>query len=277
MAPLQYRQTGPTDAEPVIFLHAGSYSGTMWIDIASRLTGLRCLIPDLPGHGGSQHQTLTSLEQAADSVAELIRATCGERPVTIVGLSFGGYVGLMLLARHPRLVRRAMLSGIHIGAIPKPQMMKLMAALMSPLIRLAWFRRKMAAPLGVTDPDIYSRADGSANVSAQTFRRVIGLVLMFDVYSLLPEIDVPTLIVAGENEHETILRALTEYQERMPNCVARIVPKMGHAWCNQDPDLFAGTVTSWVHDTLLPDPLRMPENQMLDQHSLHSKPTPEDP
>lgn len=242
----------------MILLRAGNYTGTMWADIAGRLQGVRCLLPDLPGNGGSQHIPLQSLEQEADAVAALIEETCATRLVTLVGLSFGGYVALHVLARHPHLVKRAMISGIHLGAIPNPRAMSVMAAVMSPLVQFGWFRRKMAAPLGITDPQIYSRADGSGNVFPRTFRQVINLVLRFNVHDLLPGIEVPTLMIAGAKEHETILHSLTEFETRMPACTARIVPGMGHAWCNQDPALFAATIAVWVAAASLPDTLRPP-------------------
>lgn len=243
---------GPAGGDPVMFLHAGSYSGTMWREIAKNLPGMRCLLPDLPGHGLSRNIKLRSLEQAADALAALIVDKYDSGPVHLVGLSFGGYVGLVLMARHPRLVRRSMLSGIHLGSIPSPRMMNLMAALMSPLIRLSWFRREMAEHLGVTDPEIYNRADGSANLSPRTFRAVLRLVSVFNVHELLPKINVPTLMIAGENEHSTIVESLYDFQRLMPDCTARIVPEMGHAWCNQDPCLFTQTVAAWLHRSTLP-------------------------
>ncbi|MEO0931824.1 MAG: alpha/beta hydrolase [Pseudomonadota bacterium] len=263
MRALYCTSAGAAQGEPVLFLHASSFSGTMWREITNRLPEFRCILPDLPGHGRSRHKDLVSLAQAADCIAERIVNAHGGRPVNIVGLSFGGYVGLMLIARHPELVKRAMLSGIHIGAIPNPRVMNLIAALMSPLIAVPWIRQRMAASMGVTDPRMLHRADGTANVTARTFRRIINLVSVFDVHNLLPQIVVPTLLIAGEDEHITILRSLHDYQRLMPHCVARTVPAMGHAWCNQDPDLFAEIVTAWVKGRSLPEKLMAPKLQLL--------------
>lgn len=160
---IYYTETGLETDTPVVFLHAGSYSGTMWADITTRLGGLHCIVPDLPGHGYSRPIELRSLEQAADEVATLIIHKFGERAVNVVGISFGGYVGLMLMARHPRMVQRAMLSGIHLDSVPNPWVMNLFAGLMSPLMRFRGCRRKMAAGLGVSDPHIYDRTDDAAN------------------------------------------------------------------------------------------------------------------
>lgn len=250
---IYYTELGRATGDPVLFLHAGSYSGTMWHDITSRLTGMHCILPDLPGHGYSRNIELRSLEQAADAVATLIANKYGGGPVNIVGLSFGSYVGLMLMARHPGMVKRAMLSGIQLGSIPNPRVMNLFAGLMSPLMWFRGFRRKMAAPHGISDPNIYDRTDGAANLTPRTLRAVLRLASVFDVHDLLPQIEVPTLMIAGGEEHSTIIGSLSDFRRLMPDCTVRTVPDMGHAWCNQDPDLFAQTVQAWVnHERLSP-------------------------
>ncbi len=248
-------EMGSPQGDPILFLHAGSFSGTMWHQIAGGLPEMRCLLPDLPGHGYSRNIELQTLAHAADTVAALLFEKPRHRPVHLVGLSFGGYVGLILMARHPQLISRAMLSGIHLGAIPNPRMMQCFAGAISPLIRLKWFRKRMAASLGVTTPEIYDRADGAANLSPRTLRRLLNLVSVFDVQDLLAEINVPTLMIAGEKEHPTILQSLSDFQHLMPQCTARTVPELGHAWCNQDPRLFTETVLAWVNRSPLPSQL----------------------
>lgn len=251
-------EVGDPHGAPVLFLHAGSYSGTMWRDIAERLPDMCCILPDLPGHGFSRDIVLHSLEHAADDVAALITGRYDGRAVNLVGLSFGGYIGLMLTVRHPHLVRRAMLSGIHLGAIPHARAMTFLAALMSPLIRFRWVRRKLAAPLGITDPTVFERADGRANLSPGTLRAVLRLVSVFTPHARLADINVPTLFLAGANEHATIVNSLGEFERRMPQATARVVPRMGHAWCNEDPDLFAETLRAWITNAELPGQLDRP-------------------
>lgn len=249
---LHYTTSGHRSDQPLLFLHAGTYSGTMWRDIAARLSGCHCIFVDLPGHGYSRGVDLVSLDQAADAVATVIKQDFGGTPVTLVGLSFGGYVGMTLMARHPRLVRRAMLSGIHMGAIPNARAMNVFAGLMSPLIRFRWVRRKLAAPLGITDASVIDRPDGRANLTPHTLRTVLRLVSDFDVQGGLSAIQMPSLMLAGGREHATILDSLRVFQEGMPNCTARTVPELGHAWCNQDPQLFAQTLDAWCAGHALP-------------------------
>jgi len=256
---LSCRETGSPTGECVLFLHAGSFSGTMWHDVAGRLPEFRCILPDLPGHGLSRDIELQSLTQASDRVATMIRERSGGGPVDLVGLSFGSYVGLLLMLRHPRLVGRAMLSGIHLGSIPNRVRTNLLIGLISPLFSFGWFRTRMAGSLQVSAHDILNRADGSANVSPQTLRTVMRLVSDFDLQDELPKIDVPTLVIAGAKEQATILDSLLDYRRSMPDCTARTVPEMGHAWCYQDPALFAETVRAWVGQAPLPHRLDVVE------------------
>ncbi len=253
---LYYTTSESNSDDLLLFLHAGNYSGTMWHEIASRLIGLRCIFVDLPGHGYSREVELISLEQAADAVASVIEQEFNGRPVNLVGLSFGAYVGLILASRHPHLIRRAMISGIHLGAIPNARAMNIFAAVMSPFIRLRWVRRKLAEPLGITDPHIIDRTDGQPNLSPRTMRTILRLVSVFDVEEKLPSIAVSTLMIAGGKEHPTIVTALHVFQDKMADCIAQTVPGLGHAWCNEDPQLFARTLQAWCDGNALPPGLK---------------------
>jgi len=238
-----------------MLLHGGSFTGRSWANVTERLPEWRCLTPDLPGHGESQHRPLVSLNAAADDLAELIEKRFDGEPLNIVGLSLGGYIGLSLMARHPRLVRRALLSGIHIGAMPYAGAMVVLMNLMSPFMASRWFRERNARMLGVTDFTLVSNSDGSANVSAATARAIGRLVAVFDVEETLGLIKTPTLAVAGGCEHASILHSLKTLETRMPDCVAKVVPGMGHGWCVADPDLFAQCVHAWFSGEALPQQL----------------------
>ncbi len=227
----------------------------MWCGIAGLLPEHRAVLPDLPGHGHSRHIAFETMEQAADVLAGTISEREFDQTVDIVGLSLGGYVGLRLIERHPHLVRRAMLSGFHICGMPNARMIRLVSNLTSPLMSIGWFRRKAAASLGMRDDSLMTDANGQPNATARTIRAVSGAAVGFDAGSALGEIETPTLAVAGGREHPVILKSLAELQQRMPHCVARIAPGLGHGWCAENPHLFADTVRSWIAGDRLPDEL----------------------
>ncbi|MEO9875256.1 MAG: alpha/beta hydrolase [Anderseniella sp.] len=248
-------QTGVADEQPIVFVHAGGFSGTMWREIAALLPDKNCVLPDLPGHGNSRNVPFDSIEGCADELAGFIKQQTFTGPVDLVGLSFGSYVGLLLMARHPHLVRSAMLSGFHVCGMPNPRLMKLMGYITAPLMQLRWMRRKNAQAMGLKDDSLTSDEQGNPLADVATVRRLLNEAVDFDAREILSAIDIPTLAIAGGKEHKTILKSLSLLQDRMPDCIARIVPGSGHAWCAEHPDLFAATVRSWVSSQAVPDRL----------------------
>ncbi len=250
-------QTGTADQKPVVFIHAGGFSGTMWREIAALLPDSNCVLPDLPGHGNSRHVPFESIEGCADELASFIGQQKFSGPVDIVGLSLGSYVGLLLMDRHPHLVSSAMLSGFHVCGMPNPRLMKLIGFLTAPLMQLSWMRRKNAQAMGLKDDGLTSDEQGNPLADVATVRRLLNQAVDFNAQEILSTIDIPTLAIAGGKEHKTILNSLTVLQDRMPNCVSYIAPELGHAWCAEHPELFAETVRSWTSSRALPDQLEI--------------------
>ena len=93
--------------QTVLFLHAYPLSGQMWADQKEALeaAGLRVLAPDLPGFGG-QPGRIETLREAAENLL----ATLPPEPLSVVGLSMGGYLTLELLAQAPERFRRVVLA-----------------------------------------------------------------------------------------------------------------------------------------------------------------------
>ncbi|GAA0470452.1 alpha/beta hydrolase [Parasphingorhabdus litoris] len=252
---LHYISRGNPEGLPVVFLHGGSFTGRMWLDIVDRMPEFYSIIPDLPGHGGSANRPLVSLEQAADDVADLITSLFNDRPIYLVGLSLGGYTSLQLLIRHPERIKRAVVSGVHAGGMPHARLMILATTLSSPLMRLRWFREKMVKMMGLDDYSLVSDKNGRPNANPKTMRAVGRLAAEYDVRERISAITTPTLLLAGAKEHPIILKDLALFQNDMQNCQAMQVPDMGHGWCGEDPELFANTVRAWLNEQVLPDPL----------------------
>lgn len=252
---LHYATRGDTDGSPIVFLHGGSFTGRMWLEIADMLPEFHSIVPDLPGHGNSADRPLVSLEQAADDVADLIKTLFDGRPVNLVGLSMGGYVSLQMLIRHPDLTDRAMISGVHAGAMPHPKLMILATTISSPLMKFQWVRKKMINMMGIDDHSLASEENGRPNATPKTMRSVGRLVVEFDVREQIASIATPTLLLAGAKEHTAIVDDLPLFRRDMQNCRTMQAPEMGHGWCGEDPQLFAETVRAWLNEEPLPERL----------------------
>lgn len=237
----------------ILLLHGGHFDGTMWSGVVAALPGARCHAPDLPGHGRRRAETFATLEAAADDVAERLRG--GRAPDLVVGLSLGGYVALTLAARHPALVPRLLISGVHAGAMPRRRAMRLAMRAALPFMRIAAVRRLSARAMGASDGRAIDAADGSSRVTLPTLRALAEAVIDFDGREALPRIAAPCLVLAGEEEQAFIRRSLPVFTDSMPACEARIVRGQGHAWNLSAPDLFARTVRAWLTGAALPKTL----------------------
>ncbi|MCV0425662.1 MAG: alpha/beta hydrolase [Roseibium sp.] len=237
----------------ILFLHPGGFDGRMWEEVAGLLPDFNCVCPDLPGHGRSRNIPVTDFADASDAVAE-VAAKTGASPVNIAGLSMGSYIGFHLMMRHSDLVENAVLSGFQHDRIEAPAIMRAMMHVSSWMMNSKRTREKMARSMGVSNIGLISH-NGRPNASAATMRKISRLALDFDVSNELSRVSTRTLVLTGEKEHPAVKASLPVFQERMPNCEARVIPKLGHGWLARDPELYCETLRAWFTDLTLPGQL----------------------
>ncbi|MGM4922860.1 alpha/beta fold hydrolase [Tardiphaga sp. 804_B3_N1_9] len=239
----------------VVFLHAIGTSGWMWQEQIEQLTDFDCLIPDLPGHGHSHDVRWRSCEQTADLVAEIIRKNVPSGRAHVVGLSLGACVGLTLLARHPSVVERALLSGINVLPLPNRWLIDAAAYAIAPLIKTRLFARLNARALNIPADRFEAYRQSLQPLSIRDFIGASHDASAFSLPANAAAIQTPTLLVAGEHEHPLILASMARLRQVLPNSQARLAKGVGHAWNGERPDLFAATVKAWCAQRELPDEL----------------------
>lgn len=114
------------EGRPVVFLHGWGMTPHAYLPGLHALAahGVQIIAPSLPGFGGSD--SLPLRQQGVTGVAEhiisLLQSLGVDRPVQVVGHSFGGGVGLRMAASRPWLVHSATLfapvGGAGEGAVP---------------------------------------------------------------------------------------------------------------------------------------------------------------
>lgn len=110
-----YVYTGGEDHQPsrdtMVFIHGAALDHTVWT-LFSRYwakSGYNVVSLDLPGHGLTGGQVLTSIEQNAEFVAGLLDQMGLAESVCVVGHSMGSLVALDLASRLSGIKRLAML------------------------------------------------------------------------------------------------------------------------------------------------------------------------
>ncbi|HEX7883382.1 MAG TPA: alpha/beta hydrolase [Afipia sp.] len=102
----------------VVFLHGAGFDHSMWALFSRWFShhGYSVLAPDLPGHGRSTGQLITSIAGMADWTIRLID-TAGAKKAGLVGHSMGSLVALDAAARYPDRISTLSLIGVG-GAMP---------------------------------------------------------------------------------------------------------------------------------------------------------------
>jgi 3-oxoadipate enol-lactonase len=108
---LAYTVLGSRDGEPWLLLHGLGSVGSSWLPVMSALRrDCRLVVPELSALGGTRAPGGgLGIRQGAERMAELIEAELGGRPVTVCGLSLGGWIAVRLALLRPDLVSRLVL------------------------------------------------------------------------------------------------------------------------------------------------------------------------
>jgi pimeloyl-ACP methyl ester carboxylesterase len=243
---------GSADRPAIVFLHGVAAAGWMWWRQVPAFPGHHCLSVDLPGHGRSRDIAWTGMADAADRVAEVIRQRTGTGRAHVVGLSLGGYVCLGLLARHPGIVERAVVSGVTVAPLTHRHMYAAQVRLTTALLRSRRLVDAQARALGLPAAARAAFAENVRLMEPRTYHRIAREVAGYTLPASLASARSPTLVLAGGRESDVIRRATEILPAVLPAAAGRLVPGVGHGWNVEAPELFNATVRAWIDDTPLP-------------------------
>ena len=196
-------------------------------------TKYRIVLIDLPGFGDSPLPVAASNDGGGWSTAdysERIHAWLEEAGISrciLVGHSFGGRVSVRLSARYPKLVQALILIGSHGLKRERPFKQELRVAFIKGLVSLAksidgvfgsrLFKHYLAPHFGSTD----YRAAGE-------LRKTLVKTVSEDLSSEAQSIDIPTLLLWGEDDTATPLDLARSFHRLIRNSQLHIFPHKGH-------------------------------------------------
>ena len=250
---VQIQETGP----PVLLVHGFPLDHNMWRMQVGRL-GRHCrmIAPDLRGFGRSQdvgHEStpeltdeteyalgssamVMTMEQYADDLAAVLDATHESQPVTLIGLSMGGYIAWQFWRRHRERLHSLVLCDTRAAADSDetrktrlensdrvlrdgtgflieqmlPKVMSSYSRARQPLLT-AEVRRAMekATPRGVA-------------------AALLGMAQRPDMTAELSQIDVPTLVLVGSDDMISPPEEMRGIAKKIPGASFEVIPRAGH-------------------------------------------------
>ncbi len=257
---LYYREAG--EGRLAVFLHGFPLDHSLWLDQLVGLAHVRhCVAVDLRGFGRSDPvvEPVLSMEMLADDVAEMIGAIGADR-ADVVGLSMGGYVALALWELRPQVVRTLTLIDTR-AAADSPEGREKRDRTIESLLTEG--REAMAVgtigSLLAAHPAAAVRARVRSMVEGTRYETMVAALLGMrdraDRAHLLPTIDVPSLVIGGEEDASCPPAQMRALAQAIPGARTVIVPGAGHLTPIERPapvnealiELFEGRKVVWKH------------------------------
>jgi pimeloyl-ACP methyl ester carboxylesterase len=257
---LRYLVAG--EGKSLVLVHGLGGAASNWLALAPLLLpGRRLVVPELPGHGGSERLPgKPGLGEFADSLA-LVVERAGVGAASFVGHSFGGAVALRLAIRRPDLVSELVLAGaagissatrraryaLAITALVQPgkriaPRRRLVAR--SALLRTLVFGRWGAADPSAFRPDVAESFLAGPAMHTDTTSAAHALVLD-DPRQELERVRCPCLLLWGARDTQLPIGDAFEYARRL-HAPLRAIADCGHLLIGERPEACADAIDSFL-------------------------------
>ena len=239
---------------PVALIHGFPHNRSLWApQVSGLLDRARCIAPDLRGFGESSRDGPFSIDQFADDIAQLMH-TLGISRAVFVGLSMGGYVAFSLWRRHRTLVRALVLADTRAGADSEEARAKRRA-----LIEVARTRGSGAVAdgqiTGMIGKTTREKRPGMIDevhrmLESASVEGIVGaleaMMARVDSTPTLATIDVPTLVVVGNEDVLTPPSESEIIHEAIRNSRLEVIEQAGHVSNLERPAAFNHVLTEFL-------------------------------
>jgi 3-oxoadipate enol-lactonase len=225
------------DGPPVVLLHPFPANHTFWLPVAEELfTRFRVILPDLRGHGDSDagEGPATMEKHAADLARVMDDAKIGRAP--IVGVSIGGYILFEFWRSHrSRVIALGLCNTKAPADNAEGRAARLQAA--NDVVERGtetFFHSMIPRLLGKTTRENRPDLVGDAlrmieKMSPQDVAQVQrGMAERPDSVETLKTINVPTLIVTGDEDLMTGISEAGLMHDHIPQSELRVILRAGH-------------------------------------------------
>ena len=248
-SPVNYVEMGPPPSEQgrrtIVFVHGLSGCWQNWLEQLPHFArNYRVLAPDLPGFG---HSPLPRGKITIPAYGELLRRFCDRlevRDAVLVGNSMGGFISAEAVIEEPErfeklvLVSAAGVSSVRLRREPTAVFARMLATAAPFAFKLQTrsFRRSRARAIAFANivrhpsrlrPELlWEFFEGG--MRGEAFADALVSLAGYDFLDRLEEVEVPTLIVWGRNDHVVPPGDAAEFGRRLRNSETVIFDDCGH-------------------------------------------------
>lgn len=241
---------------PLLLVHGFPLDHTMWREQVRHFRGTRRVIaPDLRGFGDSDVTPGTvTMQRHADDLAHLLDALRVKEPVCLCGLSMGGYIAWQFAQLHRGKLGSLILCDTKAGADDEAgrktreqvatRVLKQGPDFIATSMPEKLFSKKTLSDRGaiVTEIQTVIRRTKPEGIAAAAR----GMAARPDVTSLLPSLDVPTLVICGEEDAITPAEGMQKMAAAIPGAQYVAIAGAGHMAPLEDPAAVNAAIDSFL-------------------------------
>jgi pimeloyl-ACP methyl ester carboxylesterase len=242
-----FAATGGRDFDPtlpaIVLLHGAGFDHTSWALHTRWFAhhGFAVLAPDLPGHGRSAGDPLSTIADMADWTAALI-AAAGATSARLVGHSMGSLIALETAARHPAKVAGLSLIGTAATMTVGPDLLRAAEANDQAAIDMVsiWGLGFQAELGGSLAPGLWMHS-GAQRVLEQCrpgvlYNDLAACNAYQGALAAAATVTVPATVILGERDMMTPAKAGKALAAAIPHAKTIVLPGAGHMMMVERPD-----------------------------------------
>ncbi|MCB2179577.1 alpha/beta hydrolase [bacterium] len=238
------QQNGDRETPAVVLIHGAGGTHMHWPYNLRRLNNHRVFAPDLPGHGKSSGLGKQSVDKYAETIAEWMEAVGIDRAL-IIGHSMGGAIAQSLAINFPHKVTGLILIGTGAKLTVSQELLDKLSipsstpAAIDQVIQWSW------------NPNTDKKLLKQVREQMMKIRSAViyGDFLAcnnFDLTRKIDQIEVPTLVIVGENDKMTPLHINKQLESKIPTAKMAVISDCGHMVMLENPEAVADEVFGFI-------------------------------
>ena len=250
--PLAYDESG--SGLPVVLLHGFPHDRTLWSpQLGAFVDTCRFIAPDLRGFGESIVEPPYTVDRYADDVVALLDKLGIDRAV-IGGLSMGGYIAFAIWRRHRARVRALVLADTRAGAdtddarAGRRAQIDLVRSRGAAVLAAQIVTKQLGEHTRERHPDIVEVIRDM--IARSPVEGIVGaleaMMARQDSTTTLATIDVPTLVLVGEDDQLTPVSESKTIHEGIAASRLEIIAGAGHLSSIERPAAFNHVLSEFL-------------------------------
>ncbi len=233
---ISYEILGTKNKKTILILHGWKNSLKNWEEVGKKLAiKNKVVLIDLPGMGNSSlpKETFDTYDYA--KLVNKFIEKLNLKNITLLGHSFGGKIGIIVASKNSVINKLILVDN---SGIKQKTLLK--------FIKTAFYKiAKIFLPKKIT-MKIANYISSEDYKNAGDLLPIFKQIVTEDISESAKKINIPTLIIWGENDKDVPLSSAKKLKNLIPNCTLRIVWRAGHHPHLEKPEKFIEIVEEFI-------------------------------